>query len=164
MVIKMDYVLYIVFGDIENKMKIENSKIRAINKIKILNLLSQFFSYFLVGGVSALVEWTLFEFLLKLVGLNYLVATMAAFILSTSTNWILGRVFTFRNMKSNSNKLKEMISVFAVSMIGLLFNLGLMYIFVDLLRLWPLGSKVLATGIVFFWNFASRKIFIYKLK
>ena len=56
--------------------------------------------------------------------------------------------------------------VFGVSAIGLLFNLGLMYLLVTLLHLdTPLLKvlcKIAVTGIVFVWNYMIRKYFIYK--
>jgi putative flippase GtrA len=119
-----------------------------------------------VGGIAAIVEWVMFFLFNSVVGLNYLLATVIAFIFSTTANWILGRIMTFRNStKYNGKAAKEAILVFIVSAIGLPFNLGLMYLFVnklgmntDLLRTL---SKILSTGIVFMWNFLARKFVIY---
>ncbi|MBP3703879.1 MAG: GtrA family protein, partial [Lachnospiraceae bacterium] len=90
-----------------------------------------------------------------------ILATVCAFICSTSVNWILGRITTFKE-KKYEKKGREAFLVFLVSGIGLLFNLFLMFIFVDKLHLYGLFSKVMATGIVFIWNFLSRKFMIYK--
>ena len=53
-----------------------------------------------------------------------------------------------------------------MSAIGLVFNVLLMYLFVTVIGLntsfLKTVSKILATGIVFFWNFFVRKLFIYK--
>lgn len=126
----------------------------------------QFISYFGVGGASALVEWIAFYLFDTVLGIQYLWATVLAFILSTTTNWFLGRVFTFRDSAYKDHKAKEIVLVFAVSAIGLLFNLGLMYLFVTVLKmdtnLLKTVAKILATGIVFMWNFLSRKLWIYK--
>ena len=58
--------------------------------------IKQFLSYFGVGGVSALVEWAVFSLLEYLLDMPYLLATILAFIFSTTTNWFLGRTFTFK--------------------------------------------------------------------
>ena len=127
----------------------------------------QILSYFCVGGVSALVEWILFAIFTNVVGINYIVATCCAFIFSTATNWALGRVWTFKDNKVYQNKkIREIIMIFSVSAIGLLFNIGLMYIFVTVMRLntsvLKILSKIGATGIVFLWNFLVRKFVVYK--
>lgn len=126
----------------------------------------QFISYFGVGGTAALVEWCVFSLLIYIFDLPYLVATVVAFLLSTTTNWYLGRVFTFKNSRYQNKKTKEVLMVFLVSGIGLAFNMVLMYVFVDMLgmktNIMKTLAKVLATGIVFIWNFLSRKLWIYR--
>ena len=126
----------------------------------------QFLSYVVVGGISALVEWMVFWLLGRLLGMTYLSATALAFIFSTSVNWALGRTITFKNSDLGKNKTKEIIQVFGVSGIGLLMNLGLMYMFVTILGMdsefLKTIAKILATGIVFIWNYLSRKLWIYK--
>ena len=126
----------------------------------------QFLSYFGVGGVSAIVEWVVFSLLEFLLDLPYLLATVLAFLVSTTVNWILGRTFTFKDSAYKEKKGKEALLVFLVSAIGLLFNLLLMYLFVDVFgmntNLLKTLAKILATGIVFIWNFLSRKYWIYK--
>ena len=126
----------------------------------------QFLSYFGVGGISALVEWAVFSLLEYAFNLPYLLATILAFIVSTTTNWFLGRTFTFKDSAYKDKKGKEIFLVFLVSAIGLGFNLLLMYLFVDVFgmntNLLKTVAKVLATGIVFIWNYLSRKFWIYK--
>ena len=128
--------------------------------------IKQFLSYFGVGGVSALVEWGVFSFLEYCFDMPYLLAAVLAFIVSTTTNWFLGRTFTFKESSYSNQRTKELLLVFLVSAIGLGFNLLLMFIFVRLLgmntNLLKTAAKILATGIVFIWNFASRKIWIYR--
>ncbi len=128
--------------------------------------IKQFLSYFGVGGTSALVEWVVFTLFETQLNTPYLIATLIAFVFSTTANWILGRLFTFRKSKYNKTRLKEAALVFLVSAVGLAFNLLLMFLFVDMIgmntHLLKTGAKILATGIVFLWNFLSRKLWIYK--
>lgn len=131
------------------------------------NTVKQFLSYFCVGGVSAIVEWVLFVLLANLLKIDYLVATCLAFVFSTTTNWFLGRRWTFKsNNKYTGKEIIEIELIFLVSGIGLLFNLGLMYLFVSVLRMdtpvLKAISKIISTGIVFIWNFLIRKLVIYR--
>lgn len=137
--------------------------------MKLLNKanLKQFISYFFVGGVAAIVEWVMFFIFANVLQINYFVSTVIAFIFSTTANWILGRITTFKdNNTYKDKKAKEAFLVFIVSAIGLLFNLILMYLFVTVMgfdsSLGKTLSKIAATGIVFIWNFLIRKLVIYK--
>ena len=126
-----------------------------------------FISYFFVGGVAAIVEWVMFFIFANVLQINYFVSTVIAFIFSTTANWILGRITTFKdNNTYKDKKAKEAFLVFVVSAIGLLFNLILMYLFVTVMgfdsSLGKTLSKIAATGIVFIWNFLIRKLVIYK--
>lgn len=138
-----------------------------MKKLLAIPFVKQFCSYFLVGGVSAIIEWILFAVFSNVVGINYILATCLAFVFSTTANWYLGKIWTFKeNKKYEDEKTKEVVLVFAVSGIGLLMNMGLMFVFVDILGLGTSVlktlSKVAATGIVFIWNFFIRKFFIYR--
>ena len=137
--------------------------------MKLLNKanIKQFISYFFVVGVAAIVEWVMFFIFANVLQINYFVSTVIAFIFSTTANWILGRITTFKdNNTYKDKKAKEAFLVFIVSAIGLLFNLILMYLFVTVMgfdsSLGKTLSKIAATGIVFIWNFLIRKLVIYK--
>ena len=137
--------------------------------MKLLNKanIKQFISYFFVGGVAAIVEWVMFFIFANVLQINYFVSTVIAFIFSTTANWILGRITTFKDNNTYKDKnAKEAFLVFIVSAIGLLFNLILMYLFVTVMgfdsSLGKTLSKIAATGIVFIWNFLIRKLVIYK--
>lgn len=139
----------------------------SLKKALEKNELKQFISYFCVGGCAAIVEWLVFALLTNVVGIYYLMSTTLAFLFSTATNWGLGRIWTFRNSSTYKGKLLiEGVLIYAVSGIGLVFNLGLMFFFVTLLRMnSPIKkviAKIIATGIVFFWNYFARKSFIYR--
>ena len=125
--------------------------------------------YLFVGGTAALVEWGLFYlffyYLLSGLGLSVdtltMVATALAFGLSTLYHYFLGNVLVF-DSGSKYDKSKELSLVFLVSIMGLVFNLVLMYIFVGLLAWQPMFAKVLTSCIVVVWNYLSRKKWIFK--
>lgn len=125
--------------------------------------------YLFVGGTAALVEWGLFYlfFYYLLVGLRLsvdtltMVATALAFSLSTLYHYFLGNILVF-DSGSKYDKRKEFSLVFLVSIMGLVFNLVLMYVFVGLLAWQPMFAKVLTSCIVVVWNYLSRKKWIFK--
>lgn len=125
--------------------------------------------YLFVGGTAALVEWALFyifiTYVLNAFGLGLtsltMLATSLAFCLSTLYHYFLGNVLVF-DSGSRYDRSKELSLVFLVSIMGLGFNLLLMYIFVTLLGWQPMLSKVLTSCIVVVWNYLSRKKWIFR--
>ena len=125
--------------------------------------------YLFVGGTAALVEWGLFYlfFYYLLVGLGLsidtltMVATALAFGLSTLYHYFLGNILVF-DSGSKYDKSKELSLVFLVSIMGLVFNLVLMYVFVGLLAWRAMLAKVITSCIVVVWNYLSRKKWIFK--
>jgi putative flippase GtrA len=57
---------------------------------------------------------------------------------------------------------QAMALVYLVSTIGIVINLGVLTIGVDILELHPLISKLFATGVAVFWNFLARYFYIFK--
>jgi putative flippase GtrA len=140
-----------------------------LKKILSKEFIKQFISYFCVGGIAAIVEWVIFFIFSSIWSIPYLISTVFAFIFSTTVNWFLGKVITFKNSNIYKDKAgKEIFIIFLVSAIGLVFNLILMFLFVTVIGLnsdiLMTFSKIMATGIVFFWNFLMRKFVVYKEK
>ena len=152
--------LFIVFGDIGRTM--EKPKMNE----KVVQLIKQFISYFFVGGMAAMVEWVMLFLFSSLLSVDYMFATVLAFLFSTTANCIIGRMMTFKNSFYENKRVMEFVLVFLVSVIGLLFNMLLMYLFVDVVGMntdmLKVFAKILATGIVFVWNFLGRKFLIYR--
>lgn len=129
----------------------------------------QFLSYVVVGGAAAIVEWSAFFIGSTIARIPYHVSTVFSFLAGTFANLMLGKRATFKNCrKYEGRRFKEGIDVFAASAAGLLMNLALMRVFVGVLGcdtgLLINLSKVMATGIVFVWNYFVRKLVVYRDK
>ncbi len=123
------------------------------------NNIKELLLYLVVGGVATVAEWAVFFVLIKCT-LHYAIATAIAYILSTFVNWVMGRLLVFKETKGSV--LKEILSIYLVSIVGLLLNILIMWVAVDLLSFGEGISKIGATGIVFFFNFFVRKLVIYR--
>ncbi len=130
------------------------------------NKLKHFASYVLVGGIATIVEWVCYYFFDPVLHLNTYVAVALSFVFSTFANWLAGRLITFRNAEKK-NIIKELVEIYSVSVIGLLLNEGIMLVFMNIIfkeqtSLEKMVAKIVATGIVFFWNYFVRVLYIYK--
>ena len=127
---------------------------------KTKKLILQFCAYAAVGGISVICEWTLFAILSFAVRWHYIDAVIVSFTTATILNLILGKKFPFRASKIGRGK--EAMMIFFVSVGGLGLNIILMAFFISTLHWHPFVAKVFASGIVFCWNYASRKFIIYR--
>lgn len=120
----------------------------------------QLIKYGGVGGVAAIVEWTSFGMLISMVHVFYLTAVILSFIVATATNYVLSSRLVF--VRGRHSPFKEVFLLYLVSAVGLLFNLILMSLLVGSLGMHAMPAKIISTGLVFFWNFGSRKIWIFE--
>lgn len=123
------------------------------------NNLKDFLLYLVVGGIATVTEWFLF-FVMEKCRIHYVIATAIAYILSTFVNWLVGRLLVFKD--NHSSFLKEILSIYVASIVGLLLNLIIMWLAIDIININEMISKISATAIVFFYNFIVRKLLIYK--
>lgn len=129
-------------------------------KQKINENIRQFILYLIVGGGATLVEWVLFHFLNGRFKIHYMIATSIAFAVSTFANWAFGRLIMFQ---AGQNVFKELVKIYLTAVAGLLMNLAIMWLAIEQFHIDEMLSKIIATGIVFFWNFLIRKFLIYKV-
>lgn len=117
--------------------------------------------YFFVGGAAAALDISIFFVFAKLAGFNYLLVGCAGFILATMLNYVLSVRHVFESGVRFS-KHKEILLVYAVSMVGLTINQAVLFACVSQLQVELMLSKIVATLTVFFWNFAARHYFVFR--
>jgi putative flippase GtrA len=129
-------------------------------------ILSNFFQfrvikYFLVGGLAAVTDISLFTLFYLYYGLGIAAASVASFLFAVLVNYYLGILLVF-NSKERFPKYKEFLLVLSVSASGLLLNIGCTYFFVQVVDLWPVIAKFLAALPAFVWNYTLRRNFVFK--
>jgi putative flippase GtrA len=116
--------------------------------------------YLVVGGVSALADWSVFAVMLYGLELHYIAAGTISLILATGLNYYLSVRFVFG--AGSRGPRQAMVLVYMVSTVGIAINLGVLTVGIDVLELHPLVAKFFATGVAVFWNFLARYFYIFK--
>lgn len=124
--------------------------------------------FVLTGGVCFLVEFICLVLLRDTLGLDTLIATPIAFLVSVILNYILCVLWVFKGAKNRGNAAKTAFLI--TSVMGLLLNEGLMYLFRVMLGedqrvLTVFGfavtmymvNKAMATLIVMVWNYFTKR-------
>ena len=117
--------------------------------------------YFGVGAVAAAVDLSLFSLFAGVLGYNYLVVGCVTFVLATAANYALSVRYVFESGVRFVRR-HEIVLVFAVSAIGLVLNQLVLYFGVEFARFNVIVSKVLATAMVFGWNYLARANFVFR--
>ena len=119
-----------------------------------------FARYFVVGGICACVDIGLFMLFAKGLGLPYLRVAAGTFLIATLLNYVLSVRFVFVSGRRFTRRW-EVALVFAVSGMGLAVNASVLWFGVEFARFGLLLSKLVATGVVFFWNYFARRVLIF---
>jgi putative flippase GtrA len=126
----------------------------------------QFARYLGIGVVATLVDWVIFYLLIAYLGVFYLLALAVSYFASTALNFFLNRRYTFRNTYKRVHV--QIVFFIAIAIVGLGLNETIVY---GLAHLLPGGvtdaalmaSRVIATLVVFVWNFALNKRITFRL-
>lgn len=127
---------------------------------KASGTLLQLFRYTWVGGLAFLVDYGSLWALTELAGLNYLWSAAIAFVLGLVVNYVLSTLWVFDSSRMENHWAE--FAVFAIiGVVGLGLNELIMYVGSEVLHLHYMLSKLISTGIVFFWNFFARKFILF---
>lgn len=136
-------------------------------------LISQILKFGVVGGISCVIDFGIYTVLIKLFGVQYLIAGFFGFTISLVFNYIASMAFVFER-KEDADKRKEFVVFSVLSLIGLGLTELLIWMVVEgyhavpavhfaLMDQWiEIFGKLFATGVVMIYNFVTRKIFIEK--
>ena len=123
-------------------------------------IFKQLFRFGIVGFTAFLIDAGLLFILTEFCHIHYLISSIISFVVSLVYNYILSIFWVFDVQKKQT--CKEVLLFIILSIIGLGLNQLIMYLGVDLLHIYYMFCKVLATIIVMIYNFITRKIFIEK--
>jgi putative flippase GtrA len=126
----------------------------------------QFARYLGIGVIATLVDWVIFYLLIVYAGVFYLLALATSYFASTALNFFMNRRYTFRNTYKRVHV--QLAFFIAIAIVGLGLNETIVY---GLAHLLPGGmtdaalmaSRVIATLVVFLWNFALNKRITFRL-
>ncbi|MBG9984435.1 GtrA family protein [Aerococcaceae bacterium DSM 111022] len=123
-------------------------------------IFQQLMNFALVGVLATLIDYLVFALLFNGLKINYLIATVAAFIVSTVFNYWASMRYVFSSRFEDNEKMREFMIFVTLSISGLVLTALLMKVTVDYLLIHPNIAKILVTGVVMVFNFVTRKLFI----
>lgn len=127
----------------------------------ISNLLQnkRLMKYFVMAVIIVGIELVAFQ-VIYVTTKNYYLATIISFLVGVVLNWVIGRLVVFG--KSKHSPVREFTMVFTASIVGLLIQVSVVFVSVQLLLLYPLIGKIISIIFSFFWNYWFRAAVVYK--
>ena len=127
-------------------------------------IVGQFLRYFVTGGLAFIVDFGAFALALYYFEIHYLIANLIGLMAGNVVNYLLtvGWVFSTEKRKMEKHVFLEVVIFVLISLVGMGLNELLMYVFVDMLTIQEMVSKVLAAIIVLLYNFLARKFILFK--
>lgn len=117
--------------------------------------------YLFFGGCTTLVNIISFTSL-RQVHLNIFISNIIAWVLSVLFAFITNRIFVFESKSKGSKALLECASFFGCRVLSFLFDMGIIYLMIDILSCNELLSKIVSNIFVIIINYVFSKILIFK--
>ena len=139
------------------------SSIRPIYK-SILTLYKKYkeiINYLIVGGLTTIVS-ILSYIIFKLIIPNYITCTVLSWIAAALFAYFANRIFVFNS--KNKNKIKECINFISCRLLTLGIEIAVMFLFVDLIKIPDLISKISVQFIIVVLNYIFSKLLVFKEK
>lgn len=121
----------------------------------------QFIKSLFAGGIATVVDIGLLWILKDKFNFHYIIANILSFTAGIVVNYIITSIWVFDKSKIDDKKVEFTIFT-VIALAGLGLNTFFMWIFTYIVKLHYLISKVIATFVVYGFNFTARKILIYK--
>lgn len=137
------------------------ARVRTVLKGRTDRTIVQFIRYGMVAAVALAFDFGTYALLVRVADIHPVIAATIGFTLGLFVNYLLSILWVF-NQRARSKRV-EMVAFLVIGLIGL----GLTDILIWLMAIeWhvdELIAKLIATGIVFFWNFGARKVLLFKV-
>lgn len=117
------------------------------------------FRFLVVGGSCFLLEYFLLFALTEFVGFDPLISAPIAFTISLIVNYILC-VYVVFHAENQSGR--QMFFFILTSIMGLGINQLVMWFFIDIIGIWYMFAKVIASAIVMIWNYFTKRYILKK--
>ncbi|MFC1656341.1 GtrA family protein [Patescibacteria group bacterium] len=120
----------------------------------------QFIKFGIVGISNTLIDLGIFQALTAYTPIYYVIANIISFSLGVLNSYIWNRIWTFRSPDRRISK--EFIRFAIISVIGLVLNTLFLAVFIEVFNFPSFLGKVVATVLVFVWNFFMSKSWVFK--
>ena len=114
----------------------------------------------MVGFTNLFIDILIYWLLTRIAHWQYLLAAVCSFTVAVSWSFFINRRWTFRHQEPDLHL--QYAKFFMANCVSLVFNLSLLYFFVDFCGLHDLLAKLVTAFFVAFLNFALNRFWTFK--
>lgn len=118
------------------------------------------FVYAFIGGVCLVLDLFLYGFLTRALRFQYIIANVLSFLAIAVLNYLGNRHFTYR--ERGKFQKKQLWKFLLIATIGVFLNTLFLTIFFGFFHIYDLLAKLMATAVVFFWNFGMNRYWTFR--
>ncbi len=145
-----------------NFISLVDNYIEGDNHISWYNKYKEVLLYLLFGGLTTIVNILTFYIFRKL-NVELYISNIIAWIISVLFAFITNKLFVFESKnKTKKENIKEITSFFGFRLLSLVFDMGSMFLLINILKINDLLSKIFANILVIILNYIFSKLFIFK--
>lgn len=115
--------------------------------------------YGIIGCLSSSLDFCVYTFLIRMIGMNYLIANSISVVVGISTSFSLNRKYNF---KVTDRTFRRFVIFFTVGICGMLLSNLILYVCIDKLMVDSIVSKLLSIVLVVFIQFLINKFVTFK--
>ena len=123
--------------------------------------IKEIFKFGIIGFLGTIINLVFLYLFTDVAGIYYLFSAIFSFLIAMSSNFLLNKVWTFRE-DLRTKVVKKYFQFGIVSILALVFNLIFLFLFTDILGIYYLISQVLAIVLSFGVNFLGNKLWTFR--
>jgi len=119
-----------------------------------------FIKYTFVGTIGLVLDIAALYALVEFVQVPVLIATPTAFMVAIINNFFFHKYWTFHD--KSKHIAQEFFSFFVISIANLILTVGFMYVFVEVLFIWYILSKLITSIIILVFSYTMNRLWTFK--
>jgi len=127
----------------------------------VTSILTQYYRYIIAGFIVTAFDFLIYITCTEVFHVYYLHAVCFSFVFASVLQYFISIKYVFEN-RSYNNAYHEFTIFILLGIVSLILYEILMFGLTDLMKIQHLISKVLVTGIMFTFNFATRKFILFR--
>jgi putative flippase GtrA len=128
-----------------------------INKFR--NLKFELLSYTIIGIFSVFIDFFIYKVLMQTFSIKYIISNIISINFGILTSYILNTKYTF---KLNDYFSPRFFKFYSVGLFGLIISTIFLYIFINILNIDKIYSKIIIIGFVAILQFLFNKLYTFK--
>ncbi len=131
------------------------------NKIFSKPFILEFVKFATVGAMGTVVNLSILYLFTDIFKIYYLISEVFAFFISVLNNYILNKIWTFKE-EIKENMVIKYIQYSIVSVISLAVNIIILFVLVEYFNIWYIFAGVIAIAASFLVNFIGNKLWTFR--